>query len=142
MKSAALQMILVIFKRTRFCMPQKPPAPFAQKKQLILNSLIFLENNYSSPLTVKEIADASSLSESYFRTVFKEATGLSPLDYLNWLRVVKALEYLQSGKMLVSDAAARVGILDANYFSRLFKKLMGQPPNFFKKSAISNKQEV
>lgn len=108
---------------------------------LILNSLIFLENHYSAPLTVKEIADASSLSESYFRNVFKEAVGLSPLDYLNWLRVVKALEYLQSEGLSVSDAAARVGILDANYFSRLFKKLIGQPPNYFKKSAISNKQE-
>ena len=75
MKSAALQMILVIFKRTRFCMPQKPPAPFAQKKQLILNSLIFLENNYSSPLTVKDIACQRAIFAMYSKR---------PPGYLPW----------------------------------------------------------
>ncbi|MGI6006689.1 MAG: AraC family transcriptional regulator [Ruminococcus sp.] len=141
MKSAILQMILIIFKRARNNMPQRPPAPPEQKKQLILNSLIFLEENFQKALTVKEIADASSLSESYFRTVFKEVTGLSPLDYLNRMRVVKALEYIQGEGLSISDAAAKAGILDVNYFSRLFKKIIGHSPRYFKKIPASLKKE-
>lgn len=143
MKAAILQMILVIFKRARTNMPQRPVAPPEQKKQLILNSLIFLEQNFASALTVKQIADASSLSESYFRTVFKEVTGLTPLDYLNRIRVVKALEYMQGNGLSISDAAAKAGILDVNYFSRLFKKIIGYSPRYFKKipAAPQKKQE-
>ncbi len=132
MKSAILLMILVIFKREQLHMPQKQPAFPESKKHLIMNSLNFLEENFSRTLTIKEIANASSLSESYFRTVFRDVTGLSPLDYLNRLRMVKAMIYMQGDGLSVADAAAKVGILDANYFSRLFKKTIGYSPKHFK----------
>lgn len=141
MKAAILQMILITFKRARNNMPQRLPAPPEHKKQLILNSLIFLEENFHKSLTVKEIADVSSLSESYFRTVFKEVTGLSPLDYLNRIRVVRALEFIQSDGLSISDAAAKAGILDVNYFSRLFKKIIGHSPRYFKKIPAAPKKE-
>ncbi|MGI6010067.1 MAG: AraC family transcriptional regulator [Ruminococcus sp.] len=141
MKAAILQMILITFKRAKNNMPQRPPAPPERKKQLILNSLVFLEKNFQKTLTVKEIADVSSLSESYFRTVFKEVTGLSPLDYLNRIRVVKALEYIQGDGLSISDAAAKAGILDVNYFSRLFKKIIGHSPRYFKKIPANSKKE-
>ena len=137
MKAAILQMILVIFKRARNSQPQKPPSLPEQKKQLILRSLIYIEQNYTEPMTAKEIADASSLSESYFRNVFKEVTGLSPLDYLNRLRVAKALEYLQSENMSVTEAASLVGIPDPNYFTRIFKKIMGHTPRYYKSNPTS-----
>lgn len=133
MKSALLQMILVIFKRAKSNAPQKIPSPPEQKKQLILNSLIFVEEHFAEQLTIKEIAQASSLSESYFRTIFKEVTGLAPLDYLNRIRVVKSLEYIQGEGLPISEASLKVGILDTNYFSRLFKKIIGHSPRHFRK---------
>ena len=133
MKSALLQMILVIFKRAKTNAPQRIPTPPEHKKQLILNSLIYIEGNYPLQLTVKDIADASSLSESYFRTVFKEVTGLSPLEYLNRIRIIKSIEFIQGEGLSIADAAARVGILDTNYFSRLFKKIIGHSPRYFRK---------
>ena len=72
MKSAILQMILVIFKRARTNQPQRPPKQPEHKKQLIIDSLIFLESHYQEPLTIHDIAAASSLSESYFRNVLKK----------------------------------------------------------------------
>lgn len=132
MKSGILQMILVIFKRARNSIPQKLPQQPDQKRQLILNSLIFLEEHYQEPVTVKEMAGASSLSESYFRGVFKEVMGLSPLDYLNRIRIAKSLEYLQNDDISITEAALRVGISDSNYFTRIFKKIMGQTPRAFK----------
>lgn len=132
MKAAILQMILVIFKRARNNLPQNPPRLPEQKKQLILSSLIFMEQNYAETMTAKEIADASSLSESYFRNIFKEVTGLSPMDYLNRIRVAKALEMLQKENISVTEAASRVGIPDSNYFTRIFKKIMGHTPRYYK----------
>ena len=125
-------MILVIFRRARNSIPQKLPQQPDPKRQLILNSLIFLEEHYPEPVTVKEMAAASNLSESYFRGVFKEVMGLSPLDYLNRIRISKALEYLQNDQMAITDAAIRVGIPDSNYFTRLFKRITGQTPRTFR----------
>lgn len=137
MKAAILQMILVIFKRARNNQPQKPPRLPEQKKQLILNSLIYIEEHYTESITAKEIADASSLSESYFRNIFKEVTGLSPFDYLNRIRVAKALEHLQSENTSVTEAASLVGISDSNYFTRIFKKIMGNTPSYYKNNPAS-----
>ena len=114
-------MILVIFKRARTNMPQRPVAPPEQKKQLILNSLIFLEQILQRSHS-KTNCRCVSLSESYFRTVFKEVTGLTPLDYLNRIRVVKALEYMQGNGLSISDAAAKAGILTSTIFHAYLKK--------------------
>ena len=132
MKAGILQMILVIFKRARNSLPQNVPEQPDPKRRLILNSLIFLEEHYQDPVTVKEMAAASNLSESYFRGVFKEVMGLSPLDYLNRIRIARALEYLQDEELSITETAIRVGIPDSNYFTRLFKRITGESPRCFR----------
>ena len=54
------------------------------------------------------------------------------MDYLNRMRVVKSLEYLEMEKSTIAAAAAKVGVYDSNYFSRMFKKVMGYSPKYFK----------
>lgn len=54
------------------------------------------------------------------------------MEYLNRMRIVKSLEYLNVEGISIADAAAKVGIYDANYFSRMFKKVMGYSPRYFK----------
>lgn len=46
--------------------------------------------------------------------------------------MLRALELLQTTELSVSEIAVQVGIYDANYFSRLFKKVTGYPPRYFK----------
>ncbi len=53
----------------------------------------------------------------------------SPLDYLNRIRVAKALDCLQNEDISITDVAASVGIPDPNYFTRIFKKIMGHAPH-------------
>ncbi len=137
MKAALLQMLLVIFQRARYNLPQITPQPPQRKKQLVLQALTYIETHYSESLSIPQLADMSSLSESYFRSVFRDVTGLTPLNYLNRVRMIKALEYLSRDDLPIAEASARVGILDSNYFSRLFKKIIGYPPKYFKK--ISDK---
>lgn len=140
MKSAILQMILLIFIRAKNNQPQKITKQPEPKKQLIISSLVFLEQHFHRELSVKDMAASASLSESYFRSIFKEVTGLPPLDYLNRLRVIKALEYIQSGGISISEAASKVGISDPNYFTRVFKKVMGYPPKHYIEQSHTNKR--
>ena len=55
------------------------------------------------------------------------------MEYMNRMRIVKSLEYLEMEQLSVAEAAEKVGIYDANYFSRMFKKVMGYSPRYFKK---------
>lgn len=134
MKAAILQMILVIFKRANNNQPQRIPQQLEHNKQLIIDSLIYLEENYYKPVTTAEMAAVAAISISYFRSIFKQVTGQAPLEYLNRLRIIKALSYIQSGEVSIAEAAQRVGIPDQNYFSRVFKKMMGYPPKYFMKN--------
>jgi AraC-like DNA-binding protein len=127
-KQAYLEFVLVLLRRIQ--MRQFPEAARGsyRKQKIISQALRYMENNIAEDIDFSKYAADNHVSSSHFRTVFKQATGMSPLNYLNRLRITKALELLSSGEMRVAQAAAEVGILDANYFSRLFKKVTGHTP--------------
>lgn len=132
MKPAYLQLILVILKRVQKRQAERLIKYSSRKRELIFNTLSYLDDQLAEEIDFSQIASDIHLSSSYFRAIFKDITGLSPTDYLNRIRIVKSLEYLQSEDLSVAESAEKVGILDANYFSRLFKKIMGYSPRYFK----------
>ena len=69
------------------------------------------KNIWMKKIDFSSLAEQSFMSPSYFRSIFKDVTGLTPVDYLNRMRIVKSLEYLELDKSTIADAAARVGIL-------------------------------
>jgi AraC-like DNA-binding protein len=127
-KQAYLEFVLVLLRRVQ--MRQFPEAARGafRKQKTIGQAVRYMENNIAEDIDFAKYAADNHVSPSHFRAVFKEATGLSPLNYLNRLRITRALELLRSGEVRVAQAAAEVGILDANYFSRLFKKVTGHTP--------------
>lgn len=101
-------------------------------KVIIETVLSYLDENFQNPLNFNDIAAAQDLSPNYFRKIFKTYTGTSPVDHLNRIRVLKALDLLREHRSISSsEVAEQVGILDANYFTRLFKKYLGFPPSHY-----------
>jgi AraC-like DNA-binding protein len=92
-----------------------------------------MEDNLENEITVPDLAKKASLSPQGFRKVFKEVTGMTPLDYINAIRIKRAIEYMKDGNLTVSEIAEKIGIEDTNYFSRLFRKKTGYSPTEFKK---------
>lgn len=84
-----------------------------------------LRENYS----VAELARIAGFSESYFSKLFRQITGQSVITYQNSLRVTHARNLIQLGDCNVSEAAAAVGFRDIYYFSRMYKKLLGETPS-------------
>lgn len=103
------------------------------KRNVLAEALQFIENNTGSKLKVEEIAAKVYLSPNYFRKVFREVTGLTPIEYINRIRISNACILLKEKNMTISMVAEVVGINNLNYFSRLFKSLTGCSPSKFKK---------
>ena len=92
----------------------------------------YIEDHLAEEIDFHALAAEAYMSINYFRTVFKQATGLSPIYYLNRKRIIKSLHLLQTEELPIREVATLVGIQDANYFSRMFKKIIGYPPKYFK----------
>ena len=83
-------------------------------------------------ISIPYLASLCDMSEILFRRHFKNATGLSPLKYINNLKIENAKELLASKSCNVSKAAELSGFHDECYFSREFKKATGASPKNYK----------
>jgi len=68
------------------------------------------------------------MSEVNFRRLFREYTGMSPIDYRNDLRLKNARAMLASGEYNVTEAAEASGFSNLPFFIRLYKKKFGHTP--------------
>ncbi len=90
-----------------------------------------IRSSYSSPLTVAGLARLCGTSPEYFRALFKQKFGVSPLKYLNRLRLERAAELLCTGLYSVTQAARECGFADLSSFSREFRRFSGVSPTRF-----------
>ena len=98
------------------------------KLNKVNEAIKYMSSNYDKPVTTNQLAALSHLSEGYFCQIFKEVTGKTAMEYLNHMRIDKAEKMLKKTEMTVTEIAFCCGFEDANYFSRMFKKVKGTNP--------------
>lgn len=91
--------------------------------------LCYIEGHYNQHISVEELADMVCLSEDRFGHLFREGIGQPPLQYINALRLRKAMSLLKTNAYTVTEVADAVGFRDYNHFGRLFRKQYGCTPN-------------
>jgi AraC-like DNA-binding protein len=77
---------------------------------------------------VSYYAELCNMSEVNFRRLFREYTGMSPIEYRNDVRLTNARNKLQSGEYNVSEVAELCGFSNLSFFIRLYKKKYGYTP--------------
>lgn len=88
----------------------------------VVQSMRFMKENYDQDISLNEIADAVSMSESYLSSLFKKESGYSITEYLNKIRIEKAKELIKTTNLKNYEIGDRVGISNPSYFSTVFKK--------------------
>lgn len=101
-------------------------------KLILRKAVEYLQSHYSEQVTLNEVAEFSYVSTYYISRMFKREMGINFVDYLNEIRIEKAKELLKDIKYKTYEVAESVGIPDAHYFSRLFKKHVGLTPTEYR----------
>jgi transcriptional regulator GlxA family with amidase domain len=107
--------------------------PKAKSLVRIGKAIHFIENNFHHNIYIQQLADLSFMSIRNFQRIFKDATGLSPNDYLLELRIQHASKLLTETDYAVYNVSDQVGITDWFYFSKAFKKKFGISPIKYRK---------
>jgi two-component system response regulator YesN len=93
----------------------------------------FIDSHFADPdLMLKEVAAEANLSPSYFSTLFSQEFGETYKDYITRLRMERAKELLLTTNLKCSEIAYKSGYNDPHYFSHVFHKNIGLPPQKFR----------
>lgn len=101
--------------------------------QLVSAAQVWAANNYANPNPVTAMATASGLTERSFHRRFKKATGQSPLEYVQTLRIEEAKQLLETTDDPFDEIAAEVGYAEPSAFRHLFRKLVGITPSAYRR---------
>lgn len=97
------------------------------------NSVIkVLKDNIDKRLSVDEMARLCNMSSISLQKTFSRFANIGVMEYFNRMKVNKAKQYLKDGYS-VKETAMKLGFYDPNYFSTVFKRVTGNPPESFKK---------
>ncbi len=101
----------------------------------IRRALAFMDDDLAAPLVIDRLAERVGLSRSRFYAAFRDATGLTPADYLQRRRCARAAELLRTTDQTVTAIAMRCGFNTGQYFARCFRKYAGVSPSTYRKGA-------
>ncbi len=94
----------------------------------------YIELNYSTYITVKDIADKLNISISHLHRIFSVKFGFSPGKYINKLRIDRACFLLKNTTLSIADISNSIGFENQLYFSNVFKKYKSISPSGYRKN--------
>lgn len=92
-------------------------------------ALDYIEQNYAERISVVQLAQLLCLSPDRLGHLFRDGVGQAPLQYINEIRLRKAMNLLKTKEYTVTEVAQAVGFFDYNHFGRLFRRRYGCTPN-------------
>lgn len=99
---------------------------------IVQKTILAIDEDLSRPLSTKNIAEEVGVSLGYLSGVFKKATGQTVTDYILTRRMEYAEYLLSTSRLQIQTIATHCGIIDTQYFSKLFKKYKGVSPIQFR----------
>lgn len=94
--------------------------------------LTFLEAHFSEELTLKQIAESASISETECLRCFQRSIGTSPIRFLKEYRLQRAADLLRTTNESVTEIATTCGFFDMSYFTRAFRQFYAVTPTGYR----------
>ena len=93
----------------------------------------FIDQHYHEKITLEELSAQFYINKFYLTRVFKEQYGISINNYIQELRITRAKQLLRFTELSIEEVGRACGIVDGNYFSRVFKKVEDVSPGEFRR---------
>lgn len=94
----------------------------------IAAALDYINKNYDKPIKAIELANICSMSETHFRRIFEEYINMSPMDYVNLIRIQRACDLMKKTNDSMDLVAVKCGFSTTSTFNRNFKKYLNTSP--------------
>ena len=107
--------------------------PLAKHYDKVNEAVVYVKENYFKEINIDDLIDASHLSGTYFRRIFKDITGKPFQKYLTELRIYNAVILIKISSKNLSEIAYEVGFEEFLNFYRAFKRVMGCSPSQYRK---------
>ena len=101
--------------------------------QYVRRAVEFILSNYCNPIKVTDVADYVCINRSYLYTLFRNAMGMSPQQFLTTFRITRAAELLQLTSLPVESIALSCGYSDPLVFTKSFKQMKKMSPSSYRK---------
>ncbi|MBM7703756.1 bifunctional transcriptional activator/DNA repair enzyme AdaA [Metabacillus iocasae] len=124
------------FRPCKRCNPTNENLPDSEWVNLITE---YIDKNFTEILTLESLANICHGSPYHMHRTFKKIKGITPVEYIQQVRVNAAKKYLIQTNKPIGDIAICVGMANASYFITLFKKKTGHTPAQFRQ--MSKKEE-
>lgn len=135
--SGLLHLMMTEYGRAQQSMEQLLPRQQISEHQLHKQIVHYLTTQYTHPVSIEHMAEALGYNRAYLSRIFKQKIGVTPSTFLLQLRLDKARHLLRERpELTVEQVSASVGIQDALYFSKQFKKRYQQSPTSYRKQVL------
>ncbi|MCD7724218.1 MAG: AraC family transcriptional regulator [Clostridiales bacterium] len=105
-----------------------------QNNKEIIAAVNYINENYSLPISLGDLAKMAGLSYTYFSKKFHAVVGIGINEYLNYIRLTHAANELKSTNHSITDVALNCGFNNGNHFKDSFKKMYGMSPRAYRNS--------
>lgn len=112
------------------------------KMEKLKRALNYVEEHYKEEIRIGDIAEALHISESYLRKIFAENYNMTPVQYVNIVRINHACEILKKEAISIIDTARKVGFDNMSTFIKNFKEITGKTPKIWAKDNRVHSQIV
>ena len=100
----------------------------------VQKAITCIDSDLAGSLSLRSLADMLNVSSSYLSTLFKKETGQTLTEYINQRRVKYAMHLLETTRLQIQTIAQHCGIVDVQYFSKVFKRIAGMTPKEYRES--------
>lgn len=128
-KATAMDLVISLYRNYTVAESSLSRQIKNDKIEIIKKAIRYIQSNYTQAITITSISAEIGISKYYFCRIFKEITGYTTVSFLNIVKCNNAKKLLQSGKYGVEEAALLSGFDNLSYFSKTYKKHMGNLPS-------------
>ncbi|MFC3788692.1 helix-turn-helix domain-containing protein [Paenibacillus sp. GCM10012307] len=120
----------------------KKPQQLQNSRDRIDSRLIqlnrYIRKNYNTPISLQDLADYVGVHPTYLSNTYSKVFKISPILFLNQLRMKAAKELLIDPKLAIKEIAELVGYNSASQFSLIFKRFHSKTPSQFRKDTLKS----